>query len=124
MISADTSTWIGFFKGVSGSKVDRLSQSLSDGTLLMSPAVLMELLSFRGIKSQDQDLLRSLPRIDLKEGFWERAGETRRSLLKKEFKARSMDCLIAQSCIDSDIPFICDDRDFRHFFSVGLKLIP
>jgi predicted nucleic acid-binding protein len=123
MVAADTSTWINFFKNNPSQKVDRLSQSLSDGILLMPPVVLMELLSFQGIKSSDQDLLRSLPRLDLREGFWERAGEARRTLLKKGLKARSMDCLIAQSCIDSDIPLISEDNDFRHFVSRGLKVI-
>jgi predicted nucleic acid-binding protein len=31
--------------------------------------------------------------------------------------------LIAQSCLDHDIPLITYDHDFRHFVRVGLKLV-
>ena len=33
------------------------------------------------------------------------------------------DTLIAQCCMDSDVPLITVDADFRHFVSRGLRLV-
>jgi predicted nucleic acid-binding protein len=52
-----------------------------------------------------------------------RAGLLRAELLRGILKAQLADCLIAQSCIDHDIPLITYDRDFRHFVHAGLKLL-
>lgn len=46
----------------------------------------------------------------------------RSMLLSMTLKAKLPDVLIAQSCIDHDIPLITYDRDFRHFVRAGLKL--
>jgi hypothetical protein len=44
-------------------------------------------------------------------------------LLLKGLKARLADALIAQCCIDADVPLIARDSDFRHFKRwCGLKL--
>jgi predicted nucleic acid-binding protein len=44
-------------------------------------------------------------------------------LLARKLRARLPDTLIAQSCIDHDIPLIARDTDFRHFAKhCGLKL--
>jgi predicted nucleic acid-binding protein len=64
----------------------------------------------------------AIPRLDLTPGYWERTAQMRRSLLKKEKKARLGDCLIAQTCIDHEVPLIAVDRDFRRFARFGLKL--
>jgi len=57
------------------------------------------------------------------EGFWERAGESRRLILLKGLKAKLADTLVAQCCIDADVPLIARDGDFRHFAQwCGLKL--
>ncbi len=56
-----------------------------------------------------------IPILDIKQGYWQRAGNTRAKLLNKGLKARLADTLIAQSCIDHRIPLITRDDDFRHF---------
>jgi predicted nucleic acid-binding protein len=44
-------------------------------------------------------------------------------LLGKGLKARLGDALVAQACIDHNIPLIARDGDFRHFVKhCGLKL--
>ena len=56
-------------------------------------------------------------------GFWERAGETRRKLLSKGFKARVENVLIAQLCLDQNILLVTRAPDFRHFVNLcGLRL--
>ena len=52
-----------------------------------------------------------------------RAGAARHLLRDKGLKAATSDALIAQCCIDADVPLISRDRDFRHFVRwCGLKL--
>jgi len=123
MIAADSSVWIDFFKGVSNRSSQQLEQSLQQGILSMPQILFFEIISGPGITKEAIKLVQGLPRLDLHPGYWERAAEMRRNILKKGLKARSMDCLIAQSCIDEDIPLIARDTDFRHFKRFGLKLI-
>jgi predicted nucleic acid-binding protein len=40
------------------------------------------------------------------------------------FKAKLADTLIAQSCLDHDVPLITRDGDFRHFVALGLRVLP
>ena len=44
--------------------------------------------------------------------------------MSKGLKARALDSLIAQCCIDADVPLIARDTDYRHFAKwCGLKLV-
>ena len=122
MITADTSAWIDYSKGLESRCSQHLEECLSDGTLVMSPPVLFEVLSGPGLIPEAERLICQLPRLELRPGFWERAGQMRRTLLKKGLKARSMDCLIAQSCIDDEVALIATDQDYRHFSKFGLKI--
>ena len=70
------------------------------------------------------DLLRALPVLDIRAGFWERAAETRARILAKRLRARLADTLIAQTCLDHRVPLVTRDRDFRHFSALaGLDLM-
>jgi predicted nucleic acid-binding protein len=122
MIAADTSAWVDYAKGVDSGPCRRLESALSDGTLLMPPPVLFEILSGPGLTSEARRSILQLPRLELLRGYWERAGALRSSLVRKGLKARAMDCLIAQGCIDHDVGLIAADPDFRHFVPHGLKL--
>ena len=122
MITADTSAWIDYSRGLESRGSKQLEECLSDGTLVMSPPVLFEILSGPGLTREAERLICQLPRLEVSMGFWERAGQMRRSLLKKGLKARSMDCLIAQNCIDDEVVLIAADPDYRHFSRFGLKI--
>jgi hypothetical protein len=90
----------------------------------MAPAVLTEVLSAPELPSEVSDALSELPLIEIGDGYWQRAGELRVRLLAKRRKARLGDALIAQSCIDSRIPLLTRDRDFRAFAdAAGLDLV-
>jgi predicted nucleic acid-binding protein len=124
MIAADTSTWIAFLGGGSGDDVYLLDQALMDGQVLMVPVVLTELLSDPKLPSQLAARLCQVPMVSIDPGFWERAGALRSKALAKRRKARLGDALIAQSCIDGNIPLITRDRDFRAFAeATGLNLL-
>jgi predicted nucleic acid-binding protein len=53
--------------------------------------------------------------IELQEGYWYRAGLLRAKVLSKRRKARLGDALIAQTCLDRNIPLLTRDQDFRAF---------
>lgn len=122
MIAADTSAWLDYSKGLESEKSQLLETALSDGTLVMPMPVLFEILSGPGLTQEARTLFLELPKLDALPGYWERAGDLRRSLLRKGLKARSMDCLIAQNCIDHSVSLIAADSDYRHFVKDGLKL--
>ncbi len=123
MICADTSVWVAFLNGDDHEQVNKFAHALRSNILGMAPAVLSELISFPGIDLSDIKLMTELPFIDLKEGYWHRVGESRREILKQGLKARLADAHIAQSCMDSEIPLLAIDQDFRHFTQFGLVLV-
>jgi len=89
----------------------------------MPMPVLFEILSGPGLTQEARKLILELPQLEMQKGFWERAGDLRRGLLKKGVKAHSMDCLIAQNCMDHKVALVATDGDFPHFVKSGLKLI-
>jgi hypothetical protein len=90
----------------------------------MVPAVLTELLSDPKLPADVSQTLAELPLIEINPGYWQRAGELRSKVLAKHRKARLGDALIAQSCIDGEIPLLTRDRDFHSFAdAAGLDLV-
>jgi predicted nucleic acid-binding protein len=122
MIAADTSAWIDFSRGSTSTFARKLEVALVDGSLVMPNPVLFEILSGPGLTAEARELILQLPRLDVLDGFWERSGDMRQKILRKGFKARAMDCLIAQSCIDHGVSLIAVDSDYRHMTRYGLKL--
>lgn len=115
MIAADTSTWICFFEGAQGDDVKDLARALQSRQVVMPPPVLTELLSDPELPPAVAQTLLELPLVALKDGFWQRAGKLRASILARRKKARLGDALIAQCCIDADIGLITRDGDFKAF---------
>ena len=115
MIAADTSTWIAFLQGERGADTDLLDRALSDKLVVMAPVVLTELLSDPKLDADLAQTLAGLPLLELRNGFWERAGRLRATVLTNRRKARLGDALIAQTCIDHQVPLLTRDRDFRSF---------
>ena len=123
MIAVDTSTWIAFFQGDGGEDTELLDRALQDRQVLMAPVVLTELLSAPELSDEVSQTLSELPLIEVGPGYWERAGELRARVLAKRRKARLGDALIAQSCIDHEIPLLTRDRGFQAFAdAAGLDL--
>jgi hypothetical protein len=124
MIAADTSTWIAFLEGDAGEDAELLDRALRDRQVLMAPVVLTEVLSDPELSSEVSQTLSELPLIEIKAGYWQRAGALRAKVLAKRRKARLGDALIAQSCVDRGIPLLTRDRDFRAFAeAAGLDLV-
>ena len=124
MIAADTSTWVAFLKGDGGEDAELLDRALQDRQVLMAPVVLTEVLSEPRLSSEVSQRLSELPLIEIRPGYWQRAGALRAKVLAKRRRARLGDALIAQSCIDRGIPLLTRDRDFRAFAqAAGLDLV-
>jgi predicted nucleic acid-binding protein len=124
MFCADSSSWIAYLAGEPGEDATLLDSHLQSRSLHMVPAVLAELLSNPSLPAEVEESLLSLPLLDLKEGFWERAGKTRASLLRRKYRPKLADTLIAQICIDHNLPLHTRDTDFRPFAKhSGLQLV-
>lgn len=115
MIAADTSTWIAFLQGESGSDVELLDLALRDQQVVMPPVVLTELFSDPKLPADVASTLSEVPLLEVGDGYWQRAGGLRAQVLRTRRKARLGDALIAQSCLDRGIPLVTRDRDFKAF---------
>lgn len=124
MIALDSSSLIHYLAGSEGADVVVVDAALSQSQACLPPVVLTELLSDPRLAVQVAKLLQQLPLLEPHRGFWERAGRLRAGVLAKGRKARLADSLIAQACLDHDVPLVSRDRDFRLFKAAGLKLLP
>lgn len=115
MIAVDTSVLIDYFQGTTNPQTEKLDQLFGSHGLVLPPAVLAEVLSDPFLPEKFIDTLSQLPILEPTENFWQRVGLTRAKLISKKLKARLADTLIAQSCIDYQVPLITNDADFRHF---------
>ncbi|MBU6442369.1 MAG: PIN domain-containing protein [Alphaproteobacteria bacterium] len=123
MIAVDTSALSAFLKGETGKDMDRLLEALLSGNLRLPPVVVTEILSDPKAAPTVFQPLSNVELLEITDGYWQRAGHTRRTILAKGLKAKIADSLIAQSCIDHDVALIARDTDFRHFAKhCGLKL--
>lgn len=124
MIALDTSSLVSYLAGDSGHDVEIVDDALRQGTAVLPPPVLSELLSDPGLASAVVQKIKGLRLLDILPDLWMRAGELRRRVLAKKLKSRLADALIAQICIDHDVPLLTRDKDFRHYAKVGgLRLI-
>jgi predicted nucleic acid-binding protein len=121
LIALDTNALVRAFDGRLDSTTSVIHLRLAAKQVRLPPVVVAELLSFP-VDPVVEDVLRRLPMLPLRRDYWARTGELRAWLRTFAVKAKLADCLIAQSCIDHDIPLITYDRDFRHFERAGLKL--
>ncbi len=123
MIALDTSSTIAFLSGDRGLDVAAVETALRFRNGVFPPVVVTELLSDPAIHTRVAALIRAVPRLEILDGYWERAGDLRARILRRGLKARLADTLIAQSCIDHKIALVTRDRDFRNFaIHAGLDL--
>ena len=123
IVAVDSSAIAAALDGMRDRSLTLLRQALREKRAHVSPVVITELTSNPRISEGARDLFALLPRLTFHNGYWERAGLLRAGLLALKVRAFIPDVLIAQSCIDHDIPLITYDRDFRHFERAGLRLL-
>jgi len=119
MIAADTSTWIAYLGGAAEADAQMLRMALMGKQLVMVPAVLTELVSDPKLSPDIAIILADLPMVEIRPGYWQRAGRLRAKVLARKRRARLGDALIAQCCIDNDISLLTRDRDFQVFSEIA-----
>lgn len=123
MIAADTSSLSAFFKGDDGPDIELVRGALQAGDIVLPPVVVTEMLSDLLAREAMLQTVAEFALLPVLDGYWQRAGDSRRLLLQKSLKAKVADALIAQACIDHGVALITRDTDFRHFAKhCGLKL--
>jgi predicted nucleic acid-binding protein len=123
VIAADSSSLIAYLEGKVGADTVLIERAISDRNLVFAPPAVTELRAGAVPNDGLEQLLAGARLIPIDAGLWDRAGRNRRLLIEKGLKARFADALIAQCCIDADVPLIARDSDYRHFERwCGLKL--
>ena len=115
MICADTSSLIAYWEGQQGPDVDLIDLALADQVLVLAPVCLSELLSSPRLTPSLEKALLQVPLLEIMPGFWERAGKLRAKLMRRRYRPKLADTLIAQSCLDHQVPLVTRDRDFAAF---------
>jgi predicted nucleic acid-binding protein len=127
VILVDSSVWIDYFRGTRNSQTDRLDTLLGNQPIATGDLVLTEVLQGFG---SDQDfnlgkkLLTSLPIIDLVGGdIAVQAAKNFRILRSRGITVRkTIDTLIATSCIEKGFKLLYSDKDFDPFVEhLGLR---
>ncbi len=118
VIAADTNVIHDYLGNQTGPKYQLVSDAFDRDLLVLPPVVLTEALSDSALPAAKAARIRAIPLLGVLDGFWDRAG-----ILRALVSGRLGDVLIAQACIDQDLPLITYDRDFRRFERAGLKLL-
>jgi predicted nucleic acid-binding protein len=124
LIVADSSVLIPWAEGILTVKTDLLDYHMQQKTLRVAPVSIAELLSTRDLRPEIRLVAETLDLLELREGYWARAGLLRGRCLAAGRRARLADALIAQACLDADLPLLTVDADFEVFAQIGgLKLV-
>jgi predicted nucleic acid-binding protein len=123
LIAIDTSAMSRALDGILDATTAAVRNAVATSEAYFPPIVLAELLSNPQMTAEARRYIDKVPLLPIHPGYWERAGLLRAEVKSPTRKAQLADTLIAQSCIDHDIPLITYDRDFRHFTDAGLILV-
>ena len=120
MILADSSVWIDYFNGNETSQTKILDIYLAENTVIMGDLILLELLQgFRKPKQYElakSALLKLTQYQMLNTEIALQASENYRLLRSKGLTIRkTADVIIATFCIETNIPLLHQDRDFKPF---------
>lgn len=119
LIAVDTSVLIPWLNGVDIPDPSSLTPLLQSKRIVLPPVTLAETFAGPPMTHELAEVLRTLPLLQIRDGYWERAGLLRSRALKSGRRARLGDALIAQACIDCDVPLLTRDADFQVFAEVG-----
>ncbi len=122
----DTPVWADYFNGVENPYTDRLDRALAEGEdLAILPFIVAEVL--QGFRTEAgflkaRYLLLSLPVLVLPIDCYVEAARLFRRLRGKGITVRgTIDCIIAQACLEYDAELLSPDADF-HRIAENTKL--
>jgi hypothetical protein len=123
VIIVDSNVWAGFFNGESSPHVARLERALRDEEdLAILPIILTEVLQgFRTDTGFQRALRLLLPLPAIEPGIEThvRAARLFRALRRRGVTVRgAVDCVIAQTCVDTDSELLSPDGDFARIARV------
>ena len=127
MILVDSSVWIDYFRGIQSPQTDRLYALLGNEPIATGDLVLAEVLQGFGSPqdfNQGKKLLTSLPIIELVgRDIAIQAANNFRTLRSLGITVRkTIDTLIATSCIEKGLALLFSDKDFDPFVEhLGLE---
>jgi predicted nucleic acid-binding protein len=120
MILVDTSVWIDYFNGVDSRHSDALDHALQRGTAALGDMIYLEIL--QGFRSdaefrQVKNALNTLDNYPLfGPGMPDKCIAKYRSLRKRGITVRkTIDVIIANFCIEHEMPLLFVDKDFLPF---------
>jgi hypothetical protein len=82
MVALDSSALIAFLEGDTGGDTELVDRSLADRQACLPPVVLTEMLSDPTLPNEVAELLLQIPRLEVLDGFRERAGTLRAKVLR------------------------------------------
>ena len=124
MIAVDACVVISFLAGEALPQVDILAALLAEGSAVLAPPTVAELLSDPRGGAETGALIEGLGQLIITEGFWRRAGLLRASVRRAGRKAALGDALVAQACLDADVSLLTCDADFAAFSEIAaLRLV-
>jgi predicted nucleic acid-binding protein len=116
LILVDSSAWISYFSGTRDPVADRLGEALeSDQRLCLVDLILTEVL--QGFR-QDREFelarrtLSGVHRLPLSSATYVNATRLYRRLRLRGLTPKTIDCVIAQACLDSGASLLTRDGDF------------
>jgi predicted nucleic acid-binding protein len=127
VILVDSGVWIDYFRGIQNPETDRLDAVLGNEPVATGDLVLAEVLQgFGSVQdfNRGKKLLTSLPLIDLLGGdIAIQAAKNFRTLRSQGITIRkTIDTLIATSCIEKGLTLLYSDKDFDPFVvHLGLR---
>ena len=127
MVLVDTSVWIDFFSACACRHVEALEQLIiNKEDVCLCGVILTEIL--QGIRNdaefeRTRELLENLVVLPMRHTVFLRSAEIYRSLRKQGITIRKpVDCMIASTAIEYNLPLLHNDRDFNPIVQhCGLK---
>lgn len=124
MLAVDTNVLIAFVEKQESEVAKIFEQYAFYNRIVLPPVVFSEFLSFPNLPETHRSLIKKFQLMDIAAGYWERTGMMRAKLIAAGLRPKLPDTLIAQNCIDYDIPLLTRDKDFLPFAKYGkLKLM-
>ena len=119
MLVVDSNAWVDYFKGIHNHWADRLDEALeNEEELAVLPIIVTEVLQgfrFPHAFEYARRVLTALPIIHPELDTHVNAARLFRFLREKGVTVRgTVDCVIAQACIEAGAELLSPDSDFRH----------
>ena len=123
IVVVDTSSLQRFMAGLVAHDTRIVADAIVRHEAHLPAVVVTEALSHHSLDETAVDQILRLPVLRITDGYWIRAGRMRAALIGQQMKAKLADTLIAQACLDFDLPLITHNGDFDNFADFGLKLL-